>query len=196
MSFITRFSEVVTVQIPVPCGTCDGTGKVDIAPHDVDGKTVTQDDCPTCTGKGLVPSDEFWAKVARYPSRNAYGTAQNILMAPTMTLGTEEGQASKTEGLLDTTGYANELVAWQLREWNLTDENEQVKPIGTCDPNKGPDSTRRAAVAWLPEDAFEALQKAIDGTRKVAKKGDGIVPTDPFRKGRPSGPVPGEAGAA
>ena len=176
--FLGRYNEVVTVWFSMPCEACAGTGKID------------ESDCAPCKGSGRVKQDMYFAKVRRFPPRSAYRAAQGILVAPIMRYGSEK-EGVETKGNVDSSGYQNELVAWNLIEWNLTDIEDRPVPLGSVDPVKGPDATRRVAVDWLPEDPFEEILAVIDGGKKKADKKveGGSEPTDPFRQIDPEGAV-------
>ncbi len=137
----------------------------------------------------------YWAKVRRYLLRRDYKAAQAILVSPTMRLVNDE---SETAGDVDTGGYQNELVARALVDWNLTDANDQLIPLGTVDPQKGPDATRYAAVDSLPQAPFEKILQAIEGQQgKKAKAKEGEAPApDPFPAGGEGVAVPDDGEAS
>jgi hypothetical protein len=121
----------------------------------------------------------YWAAVRRYLPRGDTRAAQDKLFTATMKFvgGEEQSEDAKAEtsGPVDTGAYQDELVARALVEWNLTDDEGAPIPLGKVvpgtGPGTGPDATRYAAVAVLPEEPFQKILGAIEGaTRK--KKGE------------------------
>ena len=121
----------------------------------------------------------YWATVKRFLLRGDTRAAQDKLFTATMKFvgGEEQSEDAKAEtsGPVDTGAYQDELVARALVEWNLTDDEGAPIPLGKVvpgtGPGTGPDATRYAAVALLPDEPFAKILGAIEGaTRK--KKGE------------------------
>ena len=140
---------------------------------------------------------DYWVKVRRFLRRGDFKAAQLALVQPEMRSVDQEGdnkddeQKMQTTGKIDTGAYQDELVCRALIDWNLTDEDNAPIPLGIVDPVKGPDATRLAAVALLPEEVFEKLLTSIEGAGKKKKPDE----TDPFRTTGEAGPVSRKAAA-
>lgn len=140
--------------------------------------------------EGDGADSKIWVKVKRHPMRGASRAAQTRLVSPIMRF---VGAESDTRGEVDTGGYQNELVCWQVVDWNIpAPEGDGLLPLGTVDPEKGPDAVRRASVDELPEEVFTVILQAIEGNtpKKAAKPGEPQA-EDPFREGDTSGAVAG-----
>ncbi len=139
---------------------------------------------------------DYWADVRRYPRRADVKAAQAILISPEMVLAQGEEGQTDTRGKVDTGGYQDELVARCLLRWNLTDEEGEAIPLGTCHPTTGPDEVRRAAVAILPEEVFEKILGSIAGAvrrradLKEAEKADAAFPANGRHVTRRGAPTP------
>lgn len=146
---------------------------------------------------------EYWAKVRRFPQRADFKAAQAKLISPTMRyVGGEEDQDGKatevkaeTSGAVDTGAYQDELVARALVDWNLTDEEGVLIPLGTVDRDKGPDPTRYRAVGMLPETPFEQILNSIEGAGKKKKPEEEAKEEAAFRRPGPRSLVSGEGEA-
>lgn len=143
--------------------------------------------------------DDYWVRARRHLKRGDYKAAQAVLVSPVMryNIGAERDSDvnAETRGEVDSSGYQNELVARALEEWNLTDDDGQVIPLGRNDPVTGPDPIRRSAVDALPQEVFEKIFEAIGGVKKKPAEQNGADPQDPFRQSSPVGAVSGRKSA-
>ena len=118
--------------------------------------------------------DSYWLKHKRHLLRADFEAAQDKLMSATMRITAadeDENQrgTNETTATLNTNAQQNEYVARALTEWNLTDEENALIPLGSCDPAKGPDPVRYAAVRLLPEEVFDKVLGGIEGVSRKKK---------------------------
>ena len=102
--------------------------------------------------------------------------------------------ANETTATLNTNAQQNEYVARAITAWNLTDEDDRPIPLGTVDPDRGPDQVRYAAVRRLPSEVFDQVLGGIEGVSRRKKEAKALEAAD--SRFQAAGQQGADAGAA
>lgn len=130
--------------------------------------------------------DGFWVTVRKSLPRGVSADARSLLMRPVMRIDQNddgESQKATTTADVDTSAFQDEIVYHSIVDWNLTDEGGQPLPLT-------PEAAKRASIKILPDEVFDAIYEACQGSPKRKPKGAADAEKARF----PDAPVAGADG--
>jgi hypothetical protein len=125
---------------------------------------------------GTDADTQWWVEIRISLTKADYDGAQESLGMSAFRFAAGQSSAATTMNL---TAYQTEVVARSIVNWNLTDENDVMLPIGSL-------AEKRTSLARLPQSVFNAIYERVNEYNTPSSEArQSFRPQD--NGGRPSG---------